>query len=112
MPERREGINQQRAEELETLLDRQFKIAGLGKPEAYKGLTAVQILEANMLRFPSDTLTGALDTYLQARAVHSQMRVQIAMICGELFGAGDLSVIKSNLDRNDAYLIKARAVPD
>jgi len=100
MPERRQGLNPLRAAELEFCLERQFIIAGLGKPEAEQGLTANAIIEKKM-RERNCTLDQALDSYLQARVVDSQLQVQIALICGELFGADDLSQMEARLKRSE-----------
>lgn len=102
MPERREEINPQRADELERLLERQFEIAGLGKPDFYKGQSATEIIDSNLRSHPTKTLSDVLDQYLEARAVDSQLRVQISLICGELFGAGNLSDIENRVERSEA----------
>ncbi len=110
MPERQEGINPQRADELERLLERQFEIAGLGKPDFYKGQSAIEIIDSNLGRHPTKTFSDVLDQYLQARAVEPGLRVQIALICGELFGTGDLSDIRSRLERIEAIRNSGAAV--
>ena len=102
MLERREGINPERAAQLEALLERQFEVAGLGKAEVHQGLTALEIIERGLREHPIPTLANVLDGYFQARAVDSQLRVHIALICGELFGTGDLSSIESRLDKTSS----------
>lgn len=114
MPERREGLDTPRAAELEEILERQFEIAGLGKSEFSGGLSAVEIIDrdiAEMSRLNiSSTLADVLDSYFQSRVVDIQLSVQMALICGELFGAGDLSQIKTRLARSEARAAGRSAV--
>ncbi len=100
MLERRESIDPQRAEELEELLERQFEIAGLGKPGGRQGQSATEIIDSGLSVYPQG-LSRILDNYLHARAVNSQLSIQIALICGELFGVGNLSDIESRLERSE-----------
>lgn len=102
MPERQEGINSQRADELERLLERQFEIAGLGKPGGCQGQSAIEIIDTCLMMEYQHALSTVLDNYLHDRAVDSQLSIQIALICGELFGAGNLSDIESRVERSEA----------
>jgi len=105
MPERREGLDPDRAEYLERVLNGLFEgaIAGsLGRKDEDLGLSMLDIIEkrveetrrlTKLEQTPFDALMG----YLDARAVDSFYKTQIALVFGELYGAGDVSKIEERL---------------
>ena len=106
MPERRDGLEPKRAEQLESILDEQFDVAGLGKGEYSEGLSAVKILDRIQREMDGISVGDALDLWCDWRAVDSSFRTNMALVVGELYGAGDLSSMKERIERRNEAIAR------
>lgn len=95
MPERKAGLDGQRAEELERLLEDQFAAMGLGRKTEPEHYSAGDFIDFRLQSQPRSSADEVLNAYMDALNTPTRLRFQIGLVWGELYGAGDLSQLKS-----------------
>jgi len=98
MPERRAGLDPQRAEELEQLLEDQFAAMGLGRKTEPEHYSAGDFIDFRLQSQPQSSAEEVLNVYMDALNNPTRLRLQIGLVWGELYGAGDLSQLKSSAE--------------